>query len=75
MIKYYKIWHIGGKSMQNRAARISKYKRINLTNIANETVKKLFQNSHVLDHPYGVVIIGGSGSEKKYITYLKKKEE
>ena len=51
--------------MQNRAARTSKYKMINLDDYTNEN--KAEHNPkwpYILDHPYQILIIGGSGSEK-----------
>ena len=51
--------------MQNRAARISKYKMINFDDVTNENRTK--HNSkwpYIPDHPYKVVIIIGSWSGK-----------
>ena len=51
--------------MQNRAARTSKYKMINFDDYTNEN--KAEHNPkwpYILDHPYQILIIGGSGSEK-----------
>ena len=51
--------------MQNRAARISKYKMINFNDVTNENRTK--HNSkwpYIPDHPYKVVIIIGSWSGK-----------
>ena len=51
--------------MQNRAARTSKYKMINLDDYTNKN--KAEHNPkwpYILDHPYQILIIGGSGSEK-----------
>ena len=51
--------------MQNRAARTSKYKMINFDDYTNEN--KAEHNPkwpYILDHPYQILIIGGSGSGK-----------
>ena len=51
--------------MQNRAARISKYKMINFDDITNEN--KTGHNlkwPYIPDHLYRILVIGGSGSGK-----------
>ena len=51
--------------MQNRADRIPKYKPINFDDVTNEN--KTEHDSkwpYIPDHPYRILIIGGSGSRK-----------
>ena len=51
--------------MQNGTGRISKYKMINFDDITNEN--KIEHNSkwpYIPEHPYRMLIIGGSGSGK-----------
>ena len=51
--------------MHNKAARISKYKMINLDDVTNENKTKHNLNwPYIPDHPYRILIIGGSGSGK-----------
>ena len=51
--------------MQNRATKLSKYKMINFDDVTNK--KKTKHNpkwSYIPDHPYRILITGGSGSGK-----------
>ena len=51
--------------MKNKAAKISKYKMINFDDVTNEN--KAANNPkwlYIPDHPYRILIIGGSGSRK-----------
>ena len=51
--------------MQNRAVKQSKYKMINFDNYTNEN--KIEHNPkwpYIPDHPYRILILGGSGSGK-----------
>ena len=50
--------------MQNRAARISKYKMINFDVTNGNRTKHNSKWSYISDYPYRVVIIVGSGSGK-----------
>ena len=53
--------------MQNRIARISKYKMINFDD--NTKVKKIKDDSnrpYIPDHPFRILITGGSGSGKTH---------
>ena len=51
--------------MQNRAAKLSKYKMINFDDVTsgNKTEQNL-KRPYISDHPYRVLIIGGSGLGK-----------
>ena len=50
--------------MQNRAARISIYKIINFDVTNKNKTEHNLKWPYILNHPYGILIIGGSGSEK-----------
>ena len=51
--------------MQNRAARIYEYKIINFDDVTNENrVKHNPKWSYIPNHPYRILITGGSGSGK-----------
>ena len=59
------IWYKCWKSMPKRAARISKYKIINFDNYANENkIEHYLRWPYIPDHPYRILLIGGSGSGK-----------
>ena len=59
--------------MSNRDIKLSKYKMINFNDVnnANNTQHSL-KLPHIPDHPYTILIIGGSGSGKKCIIKLNK---
>ena len=51
--------------MQNRAARMSKYKMINFDSYTNENkTEHNLKWMYISDHPYRILIIGGSRSGK-----------
>ena len=51
--------------MQNRAAKLSKYKMINCDDITNgNKTEQNLKRPYISDHPYRVLIIGGSGLGK-----------
>ena len=51
--------------MQNRAARISKYKMVNFDDITNENkTEHNLKWPYIPDHLYRILVIGGSGSGK-----------
>ena len=43
----FTLWHKYWKSMQNIAARISKYKMINFDDVTNENKTYIIQNGHI----------------------------
>ena len=56
---------------ENRAARISKYKMINFDDYTNENKKENNPKwPYISDHPYRILIIGGSGSGKAMNTQM-----
>ena len=51
--------------MQERAARISKYRMINFDDVTNENkIENNPNRPYIPDHPYKMLIIGASGSGK-----------
>ena len=51
--------------MQNRAVKQSKYKMINFDNYTNENkTEHNLKWPYIPDHPYKILIVGGSGSGK-----------
>ena len=49
---------------------------VNIDNIVNENNKKRNEKwSHIPDHPYKILIIGGSGSEKTNVLLNLIKEQ
>ena len=60
------LWSKCWESMQNRAVKQSKYKLINFDDYTNENKRE--HNSkwpYIPDHPYRILIVGGSGKEKQ----------
>ena len=52
-------------AMQNRATKSSKFKMINFDDYTNENKTEHNPNwPYILDHPYRILIVGGSGSIK-----------
>ena len=48
--------------MQERAARISKYRMINFDDVTNENkIENNPNRPYIPDHPYKILIIGASG--------------
>ena len=59
------IWYKCWKSMQNRVARISKYKMINFDDVTNENkTENNLKWPYIQSHLYRILIIEGSGSGK-----------